>query len=120
MFSSFWERSSLNVEPLSNYLAISAIVGQLFTSNSRPNDLFTTQISVCRSSVKGKDIQPQHRNLPLCFRKLRSVITQRRRKQIHTASSLLRSQGEVKLRIQKINTYCHHKEPRWLYIYYSE
>ena len=36
---------------------------------------------------------------------------------MYTANSHLRRQGRITLRTQKIKTYCHHKEPRWLYVY---
>ena len=71
------------------------------------------------SSMKGYTSTTKG-NVPKCLRKLRFVIAKKKKKKIksmYTANSHLRRQGEITLRTQKTKTYCHHKEPRWLYVY---
>ena len=83
-----------------------------------------TYISICmcflgqisKSSLKGYTA-PTQGNVPICFRKLIFAIAQKMITSTYTASSHLRRQGEMTLTIHKINTYCHHKEPWWLYVY---
>ena len=56
-------------------------------------------------------------NWDLSLQKKKKKKKKREITSMYTANSHLRRQGEITLRTQKIKTYCHHKEPRWLYVY---
>ena len=81
------------------------------------HDFNYQNILVC---LQWKDIRQQQKEMFQNVLENWDLLLQKKKKKItsmYTANSHLRRQGEITLRTQKTKTYCHHKEPRWLYVY---